>query len=136
MNKFLAAASVAVALAASPSAAEAAACKTKALEGLWVGHATAQLDLYCLVEFGKDGVIDQSSCFSPKTLKPTGALSGGLTVTADCEVSGDFALTIFKSGKESPASFNGRLIREDQVMNGDFVIFGAPEDYRFYRQLD
>ena len=135
MSKFLAAASLAIALSASASA-EAAVCKTKALEGLWVGHATAQLDLYCLVRFGKDGVIDQSSCFSPKTLKPTGALSGGLTVTADCKVSGKFALTIFKSGKESPASFNGRLIRDDQVMNGDFFIFGAPEDYRFYRQLD
>jgi hypothetical protein len=122
-------------IAAGATSAEAA-CKTRDLRGLWVGHATAQLDLYCLVEFGKDGVIDQSSCFSPKTLKPTGALSGSLAVTADCKVGGAFDLTIFKSGKVSPATFNGRVVRDGEVMNGNFFIFGEPEDYRFYRQLD
>ncbi len=135
MYRPLAAVTLLAALAAGASSAEAA-CKTKLLTGLWVGHATDQADLYCLTEFGKDGVILQSSCFNPKTLKPVGALSGGLIVSAGCKVGGSFDLTIFKSGKVSPATFNGRLVREGEVMNGDFFIFGAPEDYRFYRQLD
>jgi hypothetical protein len=135
MYRPLAAVTLFAALAASASA-EVASCKTRLLQGLWVGHATDQADLYCLTEFGQDGVIVQSSCFNPKTLKPVGALSGGLTVSSECKVGGSFDLTIFKSGKVSPATFNGRLVREGQVMNGDFFIFGAPEDYRFYRQLD
>lgn len=134
--KRLVAAVLALPVVATAGTAQAATCNPKVLQGLWVGHATFQVDLYCLVDVARSGKIVQSSCFAAKSLKPTASLDGKFALDGDCKVSGNFDLTVYKSGKVSPATFKGRLNTDKELMNGDFVIFGASEDYRFVKQLD
>ena len=66
--------------AASAVPAAAATCKPESVAGLWVGHATVEVDLYCLIDVKKSGVVAQSSCFNPKTLKPEATLDGKVTL--------------------------------------------------------
>jgi len=136
MRHRIAAAPLTLALLAAASAVPAAAatCKPETVAGLWVGHATVQVDLYCLIDVKKSGVVAQSSCFNPKTLKPEATLDGKVTLEKDCTVKATFQ---FKSGKVTdPAKFRGKMTSDGQKMAGDFVIFGAQEAYRFIRQLD
>ncbi len=135
-HRFIAAPAALALLATLAGAAPAAAasCKPESVAGLWVGHATVQVDLYCLIDVKKSGVVAQSSCFNPKTLKPEATLDGKVTLEKDCTVKATFQ---FKSGKVTdPAKFRGKMTSDGQKMAGDFVIFGAQEAYRFIRQLD
>lgn len=114
--------------------AAAASCKPDSVAGLWVGHATTEVDLYCLIDVKKSGAVVQSSCFNPKTLKPEATLDGKVTLQRDCTVKATFE---FKSAKKTaPAKFRGKMTSNGQKMAGDFIIFGAQEAYRFIRQLD
>jgi hypothetical protein len=120
--------------AASAVPAAAASCKPESVAGLWVGHATTEVDLYCLIDVKKSGAVVQSSCFNPDTLKPEATLDGKVTLEKDCTVKATFQ---FKSAKETaPAKFRGKMTSNGQKMAGDFVIFGAQEAYRFIRQID
>lgn len=122
-----------IALAAA-GGAEAASCKTKFLRGVWVGHATTEVDLYCMLQFKENGVTAVTSCFNPKTLKSVATLDGSLKVTGDCKVTGAFDLLLAATGKTSPATFTGKMRPDEGVMTGDFVIFGEGEAYRFVQQ--
>ena len=136
MRRRFAVAPLALALLAATAAAPVAAatCKPEAVAGLWVGHATVQVDLYCLIDVKKSGAVRQSSCFNGKTLKPAATLDGKVTLEKDCTVKATFQ---FKSGKVTdPAKFRGKMTSDGQKMAGDFIIFGAQEAYRFVRQLD
>jgi hypothetical protein len=134
MKHRLAAAPLALLAAALAVPAAAATCDPEAVAGLWVGHATVEKDLYCLIDVRKSGAVAQSSCFDPKSLKPVATLVGKLALAADCTVKGTFE---FSSGDVvTPAKFKGVLKAKQQTMTGDFVIFGEGESYRFVRQLD
>jgi hypothetical protein len=130
------AAAVLFAVSATVGAAAAESCSSKFFEGVWVGHASTEVDLYCLLELNKNGATRQSSCFSPKSLKATATLDGKLTLGEDCKVTGTFELTINRTGKSDPAAFKGRLVPEKGAIVGDFVIFGEGEAYKFTKQLD
>jgi hypothetical protein len=134
MRDRFAVAPLALLAAVSAVPAAAAICEPEAIAGLWVGHATVEKDLYCLVDVKASGAVKQSSCFDPKTLKPVATLDGKLTLSTDCKVKGTFE---FVSGDVvTPAKFKGVLKTKQQTMTGDFVIFGEGESYRFVRQLD
>jgi len=125
-----------LALATTIGAADAATCRPRDLTGIWVGHATVQKDLYCLIEVRKDGTIPQSSCFNPKSLKSAATLDGSLSLGRDCKVQGAFTFKSTDPAITTPATFKGKLKTETGIMSGNFVIFGEGEAYRFIRQLD
>jgi hypothetical protein len=128
------AAATALLLLAAAGTAEAAQCEPELLRGIWVGHATTEVDLYCLIDVDAKGLVLQSSCFAPKSLRPVATLSGRLQLSEDCAVRARFTLTLDRTS--TPAVFRGRLVPGRSTMNGDFVVLGQSEDYRFVRQLD
>jgi len=135
MHRFLKAAALALPIAvAAGGAADAASCTTKFLRGVWVGHATTEVDLYCTLEIKDNGWTVESSCFNPKTLQQAATLEGRFAVTKSCDVTASFDFTNGATGKVSPATFKGRMRPETGVMTGDFVIFGKGEAYRFVQQ--
>ena len=135
MHAVIKAAALALPIAvAAAGAADAADCKTKFLRGVWVGHATTEVDLYCTLQVKENGWTTESSCFNPKTLKQAATLDGRFTVKSNCEVSASFDFTNGATGKVSPATFKGVMKPETGVLSGDFVIFGEGEAYRFVQQ--
>ena len=88
-----------VLLAAAPAAAQdieaqkGYTCKSKSLNANWmIIIGGSDKPSYCEAAVDKNGNINTSACFEKKTDKIVGDLSGKLSITSKCAISGDITI--------------------------------------------